>query len=66
MPTKRSARLGRQGLLVCKVEHQVGKGLAVLSQLAFLSLRGVQVCPQPVLLIEVWSGGPACCPAVPP
>lgn len=40
-PTMKCTRLARQGLFVCKVEHKGGKGLAVLAQLAFLSLRGV-------------------------
>ena len=62
----RCSSLASQGLLVSKVEHQVGKGLAVLAQLPLLSLRVMQIGPQPVLLIEVWGGGPACCLAVPP
>lgn len=65
-PTLRHSGLASQGLLVGKVEHQVGKGLAVLAQLPLLSLRVVQVGPQPVLLIEVWGGGPARRLAIPP
>lgn len=53
-PTLRGSSLSSQGLLVGKVEHQIGEGLAVLAQLALLSLRVVQIGPQAVLLVEVW------------